>query len=112
MTDEPTGCAFFTVDEAGENAIMGATGANVALCSQNLPFSLLVKASVVVLQMEVRLPDSLDVVARARQAGVKVIWNFPRFRPSKSVPAWPKSWGQPISSSSTRTRSLARYSPS
>ncbi|UVF21759.1 ribokinase [Microvirga terrae] len=76
VTDEPTGCAFITVDETGENAITVASGANMALRSSDLPESLLSKASVLVLQMEVPIADNLDVAARARRAGVKVVWNF------------------------------------
>ncbi|MGF9759276.1 ribokinase [Microvirga sp. 0TCS3.31] len=76
VTDEPTGCAFITVDETGENAITVASGANMALRSRDLPDSLLSKASVLVLQMEVSLAASLDAAARARRAGARVIWNF------------------------------------
>jgi ribokinase len=76
VADEPTGCAFITVDETGENAITVASGANMALRSVDLPDSLLSKASVLVLQMEVSLADSLDAAARARRAGARVIWNF------------------------------------
>ncbi|EIM24699.1 ribokinase [Microvirga lotononidis] len=76
VTDEPTGCAFITVDETGENAITVASGANMALRSDDLPESLLSKASVLVLQMEVPIADSLEVAARARRAGVKLVWNF------------------------------------
>jgi ribokinase len=76
VTDEPTGCAFIAVDETGENAITVASGANMALRSADLPESLLSKASVLVLQMEVPIADNLEVAARARRAGVKVVWNF------------------------------------
>jgi ribokinase len=76
ITDEPTGCAFITVDGAGENAITVASGANMALRSGDLPDSLLSKAAVLVLQMEVPLADSLDIALRARRAGVRVVWNF------------------------------------
>ena len=76
VADEPTGCAFITVDETGENAITVASGANMALRSIDLPDSLLSKASVLVLQMEVSLADSLDAARRARRAGARVIWNF------------------------------------
>jgi ribokinase len=76
VTDEPTGCAFIAVDETGENAITVASGANMALRSADLPDSLLSKASVLVLQMEVPIADNLEVAARARRAGVKVVWNF------------------------------------
>jgi ribokinase len=76
ITDEPTGCAFITVDEMGENAITVASGANMALRSADLSDSLLSKASVLVLQMEVAIADSLEVAARARRAGAQVVWNF------------------------------------
>jgi ribokinase len=76
VTDEPTGCAFITVDESGENAITVASGANMAVRAADLPDSLLSQAAVLVLQMEVPIPENLAVAARARQAGVKVIWNF------------------------------------
>ncbi|MEE1656292.1 ribokinase [Microvirga sp. CF3062] len=80
---EPTGCAFITVDDTGENAITVASGANMALCSMDLPDSLLSKASVLVLQMEVSLAYSLDAAARARRAGARVIWNFAPVPPVK-----------------------------
>ena len=76
IVGDPTGCAFITVDETGENAITVASGANTMLRSVDLPDSLLSKASVLVLQMEVSLADSLDAAPRARRAGVRVIWNF------------------------------------
>ena len=76
ITEEPTGCAFITVDETGENAITVASGANMTVRAADLPDSLLAHASVLVLQMEVPIPENLAVAARARQAGVKVVWNF------------------------------------
>lgn len=76
FSDEPTGYAFITVDAAGENAITVASGANMSVRSAYLSDELLAKASALVLQMEVPLPENLDAAARARKAGVKVIWNF------------------------------------
>lgn len=76
IVDEPTGCAFITVDESGENAITVASGANMALRSGDLPDSLLSQAKVLVLQMETPLADTLDVASRARHMGVRVVWNF------------------------------------
>jgi len=83
LTDEPTGCAFITVDGSGENAITVASGANMALRSTDLPDSLLSRASVLVLQMEVSIAENLEVAARARKAGVKVVWNFAPVPPIK-----------------------------
>ncbi len=76
LSDEPTGCAFITVDQAGENAITVASGANMAVRSADMTDELLAKASVLALQMEVPLPENLDAAARAKRAGVTVIWNF------------------------------------
>lgn len=76
VTDEPTGCAFITVDETGENAITVASGANMALRAADLPEHLLSKASVLLLQMEVPIEESLQAAARAKRVGVGVIWNF------------------------------------
>jgi ribokinase len=74
--EEPTGCAFITVDEAGENAITVASGANLAVRAADMPDRLLSRASVLVLQMEVPVNESLEVASRARKAGAKVVWNF------------------------------------
>lgn len=72
---EPTGCAFITVDDAGENAITVASGANAALaaaaCRQAFG-----PADVLVLQMEVPFAEALAVAHAARRAGSRVIWNF------------------------------------
>jgi ribokinase len=76
ISDEPTGCAFITVDATGENAITVASGANMAVRSADLTDELLAKASVLVLQMEVPLAENLEAAARAKRAGVTVVWNF------------------------------------
>ncbi|MBM6579316.1 ribokinase [Microvirga sp. BT689] len=83
IAEDPTGCAFITVDGTGENAITVANGANMALRSTDLSDSLLSKATVLVLQMEVSPTDSLDVATRARRFGAKVVWNFAPVPPVK-----------------------------
>ncbi|GJD53759.1 Ribokinase [Methylobacterium crusticola] len=74
--DEPTGCAFITVDAGGENAITVASGANAALAGGVVPDDLLGPATLAVLQMEVPLPASLAVARRVRAAGGRVVWNL------------------------------------
>lgn len=76
VTNEPTGCAFITVDDRGENAITVASGANMALKGDDLPEDLLSRAAVLVLQMEVPIGESLEAARRARKGGVLVVWNF------------------------------------
>lgn len=73
---EPTGCAFITVDEAGENAITVASGANMLVRADDVPEHLLSRASVLVLQMEAPIAESLEVAARARRSGASIVWNF------------------------------------
>lgn len=75
IIDEPTGCAFITVDDSGENAITVASGANMAVRAADAPERLLSGASVIVLQMEVPLAESLELARRARKAGAMVVWN-------------------------------------
>jgi len=73
---EPTGCAFITVDQRGENAITVASGANATL-SDALVSTFEVNASTVaVFQMEVPFPASLNVARHVRTAGGRVIWNL------------------------------------
>lgn len=73
---EPTGCAFITVDERGENAITVASGANGSL-TEDPALGFKVDASTVaVFQMEVPFPASLRVAHRVRAAGGRVIWNL------------------------------------
>ncbi|MGO4571113.1 ribokinase [Microvirga sp. 2TAF3] len=76
IVGEPTGCAFITVDDSGENAITVASGANMAVEAADVPDSLLARASVLVMQMEVPAAECLAMARRARRHGVRVIWNF------------------------------------
>ncbi|TWB04134.1 ribokinase [Bradyrhizobium stylosanthis] len=74
--DEPTGCAFITVDQAGENAITVASGANLAASAGDLPASLFGADTVLVLQMEVPFAQALDAARRTTAASGTVIWNL------------------------------------
>lgn len=74
--DEPTGCAFITVDPGGENAITVASGANMAASAADLPGALFSAETVLVLQMEVPFAQSLDAARRTKSASGTVIWNL------------------------------------
>lgn len=76
LVDEPTGCAFITVDGSGENAITVASGANMAVRAAGVPEGLLSEAAVLVLQMEVPFGENLEMALRAKRMGVRVIWNI------------------------------------
>ena len=72
---EPTGCAFITVEESGENAITVASGANRMLHAGAVDrrFG---PDDILVLQMEVLFSESLALAKRARAEGARVVWNF------------------------------------
>lgn len=72
----PTGCAFITVDAAGENAITVASGANLSASAAALPDAALAGLRVLVLQAEVPIAESLAVARRARAAGAQVVLNL------------------------------------
>jgi len=74
--NEPTGCAFITVDPGGENAITVACGANMAASAADLPALLFSADTVLVLQMEVPFAQSLAAARRAKSASGTVIWNL------------------------------------
>jgi ribokinase len=76
ISNAPTGCAFITVDERGENAITVASGANATLTEATLRKFAFNSSTVAVFQMEVPFPMSLNVARQVCAAGGRVIWNF------------------------------------
>lgn len=74
--DAPTGCAFITVDDHGENAITVASGANLEAAAGDLPASVFVADTVLVLQMEVPFAQALRAAQFAKSAGAIVVWNL------------------------------------
>lgn len=74
--DAPTGCAFITVDQAGENAITVASGANMEASASDIPAALFGPDTVLVLQMEVPFAQALEAARRTTSASGTVIWNL------------------------------------
>ncbi|MFQ5858990.1 MAG: ribokinase [Anaerolineae bacterium] len=73
----PTGVAVIAVDEAGENRIILAAGANgrVSPADVNAATSAIAQADVLVLQLEVPLPAVMRAIEVARENRVAVILN-------------------------------------
>ncbi|MBR0813337.1 ribokinase [Bradyrhizobium diazoefficiens] len=74
--DEPTGCAFITVDQAGENAITVASGANMTASASDLAAELYSSDTVLMLQMEVPFAQAKEAARRTSAASGTVIWNL------------------------------------
>lgn len=79
--DAPTGVALIHVNDAGENTITVAPGANArALCAQ-LSDEALSPQTTLLLQLEVPQREIELLVARARQRGARVVLNAAPARP-------------------------------
>ena len=81
---EPTGAAFIAIDREGENQILGALGANYAVCAADVPDAALGPKTTLVLEMEVPPAENALLAARARRAGCRVLFNF---APAMPAPA-------------------------
>jgi len=79
VTNEPTGTAFICVDDAGENAITVAPGANSRLQPEHLPA--LEGYSHLMLQLEIPMDTVLAYARTAHAHGVKVVLNVAPAQP-------------------------------
>lgn len=79
-----TGCAVICVDAAGENSIAVANGANLDAVAAAVPDGVLAPGNWLVLQMEVPPEQNWALIARAREAGAKILLNV---APAAHVPA-------------------------
>ena len=87
--EAPTGCAAIAVDDGGGNAIVVASGANLAATADMVPDALLDPANLLLLQMEVPPEENWRLLRRARSAGMRTLLNLAPFRlvPAASLPA-------------------------
>lgn len=70
----PTGLAMPMVEPGGMNLIVAALGANLE--PMNIPSAFFAGADVLLVQGELAVSTNLDLVTRAREAGVRVILNL------------------------------------
>src|SRR5262249_51665459 len=80
-SDRPTGAALIEVDEAGENSIAVAPGANLEVMPEDIPARVVADADVVVAPLEVPLASIEEGFRLARQAGVRTVLNAAPARP-------------------------------
>ena len=76
VSKKPTAIAVIGVDEAGENAIIVASGANLDTNSDQVPDDLLGPATTVLCQNEIRMAETAAILARGKAAGARTILNL------------------------------------
>ncbi len=72
---DPTGLAAICVDKLGENHVVVASGANRQTKASQLADSFLGPQTVLVLQMEVPLPENWALIRRAKAKGTRILLN-------------------------------------
>lgn len=76
VSEKPTAIAVIGVDEAGENAIIVASGANLDTRADQVPEALLGPASIVLCQNEIRIDETAAILARGKAAGARTMLNL------------------------------------
>jgi ribokinase len=72
----PTGMASVIRNQKGEKFIIASSGANAEVKADQVPDDILHDKNMVLLQMELPLVESVDVMVRAKEHGAKVILNL------------------------------------
>jgi len=84
VTDQAaTGCATVCVDDAGENMIVVASGANSLAKQSEIPDFLLTDKTTLILQMETPEEENWDLIRRAKKIGARIILNL---APAQKIP--------------------------
>ena len=76
VSAKPTAIAVIGVDEAGENAIIVASGANLDTAADQVPDDLLGPSTTVLCQNEIRMAETAAILARGKAAGAMTILNL------------------------------------
>lgn len=84
VSRRPTAIAVIGVDEAGENAIIVGSGANLDTAAHQIPDALLGPGTTVLCQNEIRSEETFTALVRARARGARTILNM---APAGPVPA-------------------------
>ena len=82
--DRPTGCAVIGVDDAAENQIMVASGANLEARANQAPDEWLTPDTTVLLQLEVNLDENWHLLRRAKAHGARTVLNT---APAQAIPS-------------------------
>lgn len=80
---QPTGMAFVMTEPGGDNRIVVASGANGDANADQIPDEILKPGNILLVQMEIPLPEIAMVMERAHKRGATVIMNY---APAVKVP--------------------------
>lgn len=83
--DAATGCAVVCVDEAGENQIVVASGANTMAVAGQVPDSALGPDTTLVLQLEIDQREIGRIIERGRDRGARIVLNAAPARPQPAA---------------------------
>ena len=75
-SDKPTGVAVVTRDGQGENQIIVASGANLDATAAQVPDEIMIAGNYLLLQMELPVSETIELLERAKEAGVKTVLNL------------------------------------
>jgi ribokinase len=86
-SERPTGVAQISVNEAGENKIVVAPGANSGFTREEIEaaYPLFLQADIIVLQLEIPLEAVSQILHFAKKNQIKVIFNP---APAQKLPEW------------------------
>ena len=76
VVDAPTGTAAVMVDASGENQIVVASGANLAVRADSLPTEMLGPGTTLLCQMEIPVTETEIALISAKAAGARTILNL------------------------------------
>jgi len=82
--DLPTGTALTARDAAGNKQLIILTGANAEISAGQIPDEILTPENYLLMQMELPLDQTLEILGRAKARGCKTILNL---APATSIPA-------------------------
>ena len=82
--DRATGMAMIMVDAKGENSIVVASGANLALSADAVSETVFDEDTILVMQMEVPAEENFKLLRRAKAKGARVVLNV---APAREIPA-------------------------
>lgn len=75
-SDLPTGCAVATRDSHGNKQIIVMSGANMDATQDQVPDEILTKGSVLLMQMELQVDETMTLLERAKSHGLTTILNL------------------------------------